>query len=366
MAGPLTTQAQNEALVRFGPQRFALRELIQQAITARDLALHAAAGAERGIQAAIGAARHETVQNYQDATATTTGTRGLVDQALANLGPGASPFAAALARERGAATDRLTTGQANSLQDLTNRRLEAASGRAYTTQAATTQFNNDIGKVQRSYQELAAEQGAFTQGRIGELRKEAADRQFQRDLADMRNQTTQRGQDLAHTDRQAAIKQRQQAAANKKNAAGNKPPRHGVGSLTQPQENSVKDTIGSVVSVITNPPAFEDPPKGSPPGTKGPRLTHERMVQHLRNGTNPLGKPIPQDIIRIAYDLRDNGGHLSATGIKLVHARGMHVPPEWMPQPTDPSARGLGKTGLTQAQKLANALNPKKPKQPKG
>jgi hypothetical protein len=342
MAGPLTAQAQNEALVRYGPQRFALRELLQQALTTRDMHLRAAAGAERGIQAAIAAARGQTARTYADAAQTTTGTRGLVDEALAKLGPGASPFAAAIARERGGATDRLTEGQANTLQDLTQRRLEAASGRAYETQAATQQFGQDVGKVQRSYQELAAEQGAFTQGRVGELKKEQADRQFQRDLAEFtqseqdkrargQQRTTRRGQDLSHADRQAAIEQRRAAARNKKKTAANRP-RTGVGSLTQGEENSIKDDINSVVSVITNPPAFEDPPKGAKPGAKGPRLTHQRMLQHLRTGTNPLGKPIPADIIEIAYQLRDNNGVLSPTGVKLLHSRGMHVPKEWLPK----------------------------------
>lgn len=352
--GDLIRQAQNEATLRFGPQRFALKELIAQALQARDMALHAAAGAERGIQASIAAARGETARTYAQAAQTTTGTRGLVDQTLANLGAGASPFAAAIARERGGATDRLTEGKANTLQELTQRRLEASSGRAFATQHATDQFNQDLGKVQRGYQEVASEQGAFVQGRTGELRKEAADRAFQRDLAEYTQgqqnkrtrtaaRTQRRGQDLSHSDRQAAIDQRRAAARardRKKTAADR--PRTGVGSLTQGEENDVKDSITQVVSVITNPPPFEDPPKGAQPGAKGPKLTHQRMLQHLRNGTNPLGKPVPDDLIQIAYDLRDNGGVLSAKGIRLVHSRGMHVPKEWLPKKR---SEGYGPTG---------------------
>jgi hypothetical protein len=251
--GDLIRQAQNEATLRFGPQRFALKELIAQALQARDMALHAAAGAERGIQASIAAARGETARTYAQAAQTTTGTRGLVDQTLANLGAGATPFAAAIARERGGATDRLTEGKANTLQELTQRRLEASSGRAFATQHATDQFNQDLGKVQRGYQEVASEQGAFVQGRTGELRKEAADRKFQRDLAELTQagenkrtrittRTTRRGQDLTHADTQAAIQQRRDAARKKakEKTAANRP-RSGVGSLTQGEENDVKD-----------------------------------------------------------------------------------------------------------------------------
>jgi hypothetical protein len=351
--GDLIRQAQNEATLRFGPQRFALKELIAQALQARDMALHAAAGAERGIQASIAAARGETARTYAQAAQTTTGTRGLVDQTLANLGAGATPFAAAIARERGGATDRLTEGKANTLQELTQRRLEASSGRAFATQHATDQFNQDLGKVQRGYQEVASEQGAFVQGRTGELRKEAADRKFQRDLAELTQASKTSGRGSRRAPRSAGRtsatptgrrRSAAQGAARKRRRRRPPPnrPRSGVGSLTQGEENDVKDSITKVVSIITNPPAFEDPPKGAKPGAKGPRLTHQRMLQHLRNGTNPLGEPQPDDIIQIAYDLRDNGGVLSSKGIRLVHSRGMHVPKEWLPKKR---SEGYGPTG---------------------
>jgi hypothetical protein len=316
------------------------------------MALHAAAGAERGIQASIAAARGETAHTYAQAAQTTTGTRGLVDQTLANLGAGATPFAAAIARERGGATDRLTEGQANTLQELTQRRLEASSGRAFATQHATDQFNQDLGKVQRGYQEVASEQGAFVQGRTGELRKEAADRAFQRDLAEFtqasrikRSRTTartqRRGQDLSHADKQAAIQQRKDAAAHKKKTAADRPA-YGVGSLKQGEENDLKDSITQVVSVITNPPAFEAAAEGREARREGAEADAPADAAALRNGTNPLGKPIPSDIIQIAYDLRDNGGVLSSKGIRLVHSRGMHVPKEWLPQKR---SEGYGPTG---------------------
>jgi hypothetical protein len=220
--GDLIRQAQNEATLRFGPQRFALKELIAQALQARDMALHAAAGAERGIQASIAAARGETAHTYAQAAQTTTGTRGLVDQTLANLGAGATPFAAAIARERGGATDRLTEGQANTLQELTQRRLEASSGRAFATQHATDQFNQDLGKVQRGYQEVASEQGAFVQGRTGEL---ARRRPIGRSSVTLPSSRRPAEQALAHDSAHAAPR----AGSQPRRQAGGDPAAQGRG-----------------------------------------------------------------------------------------------------------------------------------------
>src|SRR4051812_12069851 len=118
MAGPLTRQAQSEARLRFGPQRFALQELIAQAVQTRDLNLHAAAGANRAIQAILGTARGETTRNYAQAQAAGAGTNAMVAGALAPLGAGADPFRAAIAREGGVGANNLTLGRTNALQEL--------------------------------------------------------------------------------------------------------------------------------------------------------------------------------------------------------------------------------------------------------
>lgn len=336
MPGPLTRQAQNEALVRFGPQRFALRELIAQLVATRDQGIRAARGSAAGMTAAINAARGETGKVYDTAEQSAKGSQAMVSEALAGLGAAASPFAAAIAREQGGAQTRMAESEANSLQELTKRNLEAQAGREFAVRNVLNTFSGGLDKVHRSYEELAREEGAFTQGRVGELKKEAADRAFQRDLAEftqsqqnkrtrMNVRTQRRGQDIAHEDRQAAAKR------GEKRTAANRP-RSGVGSLTQGEENKIKDTVTQVLSIITDPPKFEDPPKGSEPGAKGPKLTRGRLLAHLRNGTNPLKKPIPDDIIQIAFELRDNNGVLSPKGVKLLHSRGMHVPREWLPK----------------------------------
>jgi hypothetical protein len=207
MATATRRQARNEALVRFGPQRFALRELLAELVGQRETGLRAAVGTERGLLGQIGHARQETTRTYDDAIKAGEGTTDLVQQTLAALGASADPFEAALSREGGLGTERMNQSRAGALQDLTERSLEAASGRAYQQHNVENMFRAETGKVRRSYEELAREEGAFTQGRMAELRKEAADRTFRRDLeefkqgeanqrARMQQRTTRRGQDI--------------------------------------------------------------------------------------------------------------------------------------------------------------------------
>lgn len=331
MAGPLTTQAQNEALVRYGPQRFALRELIAQAVQTRDMALHAATGAQTAIQHAISLARKETVHDYGAAGATTTGTRAMVDEALQGIGGAGQPFAAAIARERGTAQDRMTEGQTNSLQDLTNRRLEAASGAAYATSTAQRNYASDVGKIGRSYVELANEEGAFTQGRVAELKKEKAAQQFQRDLAEMQQsaadkrsrrtaRTQTRGQNLSHQDRQAAIKQREEAAKNKPGSGRT------VGGGVKIQSNSAhQGLIDSIESAKIDAKKQKDLGRGRQESV--PLLTNGRNQQSITDPQSgqklqvPGIKSHPSLAVQVAMDLTYDG-KISRKTLAKLHSLG--------------------------------------------
>lgn len=354
--GAALSQAQNEALVRYGPQRFALQQLISQALQTRDLALHAAAGAERGIQAAISQARGETQKNYGSALATTGDTRSLVDAALAHLGGAAQPFQAAIAGERGAATDRLTTGEAGALQNLTDRRLQAASGRAFATQHATDQFSRDVGQVRQSYEALAGEQGAFTQGRVAELKKESADRQFQYDLAQFNQseqnarsrtsaRTQRRGQDLSHSDRQASIQQRQQAAAlkNTGNRIGSKGPK----LASQSAHTALWQQIQAAL-----PDAKTQKQLGRQYGETANLLTDGRHQAQITDPTKvdatgkPIKLPIPAIAKRgrlaaiVAADIAYKGGITQHT-MDILHAHGFSTRQLQLKRQPSPGA-GLG------------------------
>lgn len=357
--GASLSQAQNEALVRYGPQRFALQQLIMQALQTRDLAVHAALGASRGIQSTINQARGETAGNYATALATTGDTRALVDSALAKVGGGAaSPFQAAIAGERGAATDRLTLGEANALQDLTNRRVQAASGAAFATQHATDQFARDVNQVRQSYEQLAGEQGAFTQGRVAELKKEAADRQFQYDLAQYsqseQNQrsrisarTQRRGQDLTHQDRQAATQQRHQDATARLNATGNRIGSKGPKLASQEAHTSLWQQIQGAL-----PDAKTQKQLGRNYGETANLLTNGRHQAQITDPTKldatgkPVKLPVPAIAKRgrlaaiVAADLAYKGGITQRT-MNILHSHGFSTRQLQLQRQPSPG-RGLG------------------------
>lgn len=356
MAGPATRQAKAEAVVRYGPQRFALQELIAQLIDTRNQKLHAARGAERAIQHVISVGRGETQRNYDRAEATTAGTHAMVDEALQSLGAGAAPFAAAIARERGGTTDRLTESEANSLQDLTNRRLEAASGRAYAENAATSEYTSGLGKIQRSYQELAQEEGAFTQGRIGELRKEAADRAFQRDLAQMRDTTTRRGQNLSHQDRVAAEQGKDKRAAAKKKNAG---PTHigggGPKLASQEQHTALWQSYQSALPDARDlrpHQSYAETVRDLTNGVPGQTLTDPKTGQKIKDpGIKQRGKLAAL----VAADYAYYGGITQRT-LDILHSRGFSVRDLKLKRAPKRSPQSLTNTVKQGAQQVADAL----------
>lgn len=364
MAGGATSQAQNEAYVRYGPQRFALKELIAQAIQTRDLALHAAAGSERAIQHAITLGRQDTLTNYAQGQQQTTGTRAMVDSALSKLGGAADPFAAAIAGERGAAQDRMTAGQTGALQELAQRRLEAASGSAYARTAAVKNYSTDIGKIGRTYEELAAEQGAFTQGRIADLKKQAADRQFQQDLAQMRNDTTIRGQNLTHQDRQAATNQRRDAANKRAKNGPQTIGKNGPKLATGAQHTALWQAIQSAL-----PDARQNRKTGASYGETANELTNGVPASTITDPkrTDATGKPLkihdPGIAKRgrlaalVAADYAYYGGITQRT-LDILHSRGFSVRNLKLTRAPkkNPAAVGLQNAGIQGAKDIAGAL----------
>jgi hypothetical protein len=362
MAGPLTRQAQNEATVRFGPQRFALRELLATLMENRNTALHQADAYNRAMQSVLTKARGETEKNYGAAMQAGSGTSEMVRNALEGLGSAAAPFQAALAREGGLGTERLNASRTASLQDLTNRRLEAASGSQYQRQAAQSEYSSGLGKIQRSYLELANEQGAFTQGRIGELKKEQADRQFQRDLAEMRDATSRRGQSLSHQDRvrgQNLSHQDRQAAARNKRANG---PRHigggGPKLASQEQHTSLweryQGALPDAKDLRKHGSSYKETVDALANGVAGQTLTDPKTGQKLKD---PGVKGRGRLAALVAADYAYYGGLTDRT-LDVLHSRGfsirdlkLHRAPK-----TKGTPQGLTNTVKKGAQQVAGAL----------
>jgi hypothetical protein len=165
----LRRQAQAEATLRTAPQASVLREMLIQAMSDRDVAIKAATGAAHGVTAAVAKAGPSLKHVYSDAINQAHGTSATVDATLSSMGAVAGPYQAAMARERGTGADRLSQSLTSALSELSNRRIEAAAGRAQATNAALSEYSTTKAKLTRQASDLANQSGLYASTRLGEL-----------------------------------------------------------------------------------------------------------------------------------------------------------------------------------------------------
>jgi hypothetical protein len=366
-------QARAEAFVRFNPESFALREMLRQAIADRDTAISAAIGSRKTLSAAIDRAVPEIQTGHQRALETATGSRAMVDQALSGVqGGGADLIRTAVTRERGGTDARLSESLASALKDLSNRRVEAAAGEASAKRQATAKYGDTVGQAQRRFVDLQREQGAFEAGRVGELQKEASDRAFQRELAELNIEATDR------RDRRSDRRQRQESAAERRSeradrnldraeyiakygitpeqaAAGKKPKRNRsredverVRKTTVQYRHKISEAMGHVRKMQEG------------------GLKKDRIFGELRTGgSRPIVKegkksgtykwPSYDPVqIRAAIDLADLG-YLRQKTVHDLRMSGMSVPREWLP-PQRGTRRGLADTVSRGGRQVSRAL----------
>lgn len=179
------SQAAEEALVRFGPELSALKELRRSAemnLTQGVAAAHAGAA---GVLSAINQARPDIRQAYGQAGAAAAQQAALSDADLAKLGPVAASVRAAILGERSGFQTRLAGEQAADLSSLSNRAVAAREGESFGTQQAQKSFINTLTQVLGRKQDLARERGAFTASTAQQLRQDAADRRLRVQLQEM-------------------------------------------------------------------------------------------------------------------------------------------------------------------------------------
>src|SRR3954470_17513684 len=165
----LRRQAQAEATLRTAPQASVLREMLIQAMSDRDVAIKAATGSAKGVTAAVNKAGPSLKHVYHDAINQAHGTSATVDATLSSMGAVAGPYQAAMARERGTGADRLSQSLTSALSELSNRRIEAAAGRAQATNAALSEYSTTKAKLTRQASDLANQSGLYASTRLGEL-----------------------------------------------------------------------------------------------------------------------------------------------------------------------------------------------------
>ena len=165
----LRRQARAEATLRTAPEASVLREMLMQAMSDRDTAIAAATGAARGVTSAVNKAGPSLKKAYGAAIDESHGTTATVDATLSQMGASAGPVQAAMARERGAGAERLSASLASALSELSNRRVEAAAGRAQATNAALSEYGSTKDKLTRQALDLSDQAGLYASTRYGEL-----------------------------------------------------------------------------------------------------------------------------------------------------------------------------------------------------
>jgi hypothetical protein len=324
-------QAQDEALVKFGPEGSALAEIMRQAGEDYSTGVQVAKGTAAGLQASAKAAIPQVNKVYTRASAAHTANTADLLGALNALGPAGARFAGAAQREATGRADRISESQAGAETELRQRGVDAAAGLTAQTGALAAALAGTREKVASRLQSMGQEQGAFQSAAVRDILE-----------ADRKTRVQLRGQTLAHTDRAASQaektrhdKQTEKTAAQK--AAGKGKAKK---SLTPDQQQKRIDAIGRAQSWI---------PKLEKMGFASPQIRQAlqagtysvRVKETLASGKSRVtvkdksipGGPIGRDWTNAAYDLHVFG-RLGKVNYKRLKARGIKIPKEWRPDNT--------------------------------
>ncbi len=217
---PLLQQATDEATTVFGPQRFALDELLRGYRSDVKQGIQAEEGAARGIIAATKAASPVVKRVYDRAGEAT----GVVDRDLAGhlapLSQSADPYRAVAARESAGTRRRMEESEAGALSELQQRKVGAQQGRGHAVGNLIGEYRDNASKVRRSRVDLARQQAAHIGATFGDLKEARSkarmeERDFQLELSKFAQSTENANRD----DRRAARDDRRQARTDRQRIA---------------------------------------------------------------------------------------------------------------------------------------------------
>lgn len=388
----LRRQAQAEATLRTAPQASVLREMLIQAMSDRDVAIKAATGSAKGVTAAVNKAGPSLKHVYSDAINQAHGTSATVDATLSSMGAVAGPYQAAMARERGTGADRLSQSLTSALSELSNRRIEAAAGRAQATNAALSEYSTTKAKLTRQASDLANQSGLYASTRLGELtdaerkvRQQAHQKALDRHARAVQNALQRRNSRLTSgVDAQGKILP---GGPKDKTVVGAKP-------LTASEQRTRGERLGVAKNQIAQARTWINRFRnGAKPKSdkeirqllasgQSARSIGKDVPVMLPNGKPKTdargqivtrvqtikGDPVPKldaDFIQAALEL-ENQGHLSTASIHALRGRRIHVIQEWL-APRSPAKRQaqrrrtavkkLDRSGKQGAQQIANAFS---------
>jgi hypothetical protein len=231
MARNLLYEAQATAQAQVAPQFAALQEALATARADRDSAIRTAAVASRGLGRAINRAGPSIKAAYKTGKLAAAGAKY-----------GSADYAQVARNEQAVTGTALASSRANALKELSDRRIEAAAGRAFRTQKALSDYQSAAATIATRRQSVAAQYGALTASAYSKLAEAQAQRDFQAQMkaseqafSAHQNALSRRQQELtreAESSRQAST----QAFQAHQNALGRRASRRNL-VYTQKQQN---------------------------------------------------------------------------------------------------------------------------------
>jgi hypothetical protein len=318
----LRKQASLAADLATDPQASVLRQALSEALSNYKFGVHQARGISGVVRKSATQAVPQMDQYFKTA-------QDSLQRNLASVGINPATVGGPAAADIADTQNRIALTQAAAKGELTSRANDAAAGLQFQVGNLASQYGANVNKINTQLADLAGQRGKTAESTLLQLLNQQAGRDV-----------TLRGQTLSHQDRQAAADalgqyrsktlsqgqeridiQRRNASKRSRSKRGGRQPSTGLGSLSSTQESKVRDQLGEVVSVIKSSPKKDD---------TGKDLTPALIRQHLMSGNSPLKKPVPGDLVDVAYDLARTG-KVSANSIKKLHSRGIHVPKAWIP-----------------------------------
>lgn len=322
--GPIQSQVNLDARVRFGPESRALQELEQSARDTRDFEVRSARGTAAGLQAAIQAAIPGVRRTYAESERSLAQTAAEVD-----LGGEVSPLmAAVLEREEAGADRRVAEAKAGDLADMTARKVSAAEGALYATNAANQAYRTDLGKIQRQKVGLAGDVAAFKLGAIADAREAKQDLAMERRRLQLAIQSEERQQRQTEADLTGIDPRTGQMTADERNRvrddrrARENAKDDGKGGPTAGEKSKHQDIVADIQDAKRS--AREYRRQGAP--WRGVRewLSRSKSEDNPHGGYSPL---VAQAGIELA-----RYGDIRPGTLKALKARGLmprRTPPGW-------------------------------------
>lgn len=322
---PLIQQVRNEAQLRYGSPLADLMSArhtnYSQYRNDGSIAQDTAHALQRASQLAI----PQLAAIYHEADGARKDAQHQIELATGGATSPSNALSVALRGEAALAATRIAHEKASAQTDTVNRGLDAIAGLAYQKRNALANFRSTRADLMGRTRDLNSQAGAFAQSRLGDLQTAAADQAYKVG----KDQQAQSNSDRTYNLQLGKLTGTNPATGKPLPATAKAP---SVKPLTQNQNNAVLDHVQSVVALINGSPQFEDAPKGAPAGAKGPKLTPDRIRQHLLSGSSPLGKPVSADVLGAAWALSKYGaGHLQNRDVHTLVTRGVRIPRSWLP-----------------------------------